>query len=149
MKEQLRTEAEKRNLVYAKNINNEYNITGLIDISKNPPKIYCFCTEEIAKEILDFHAQQSKDSEWISVTEKYPDEKQTVWCYSEKLDNVFLGEYVYVINEGWFWAESNGVIYASDGKIVSECEMDDFDVSHWFPTPLLPKKPSNPSRLTT
>mgnify|MGYP006352972015 CR=1 FL=1 len=62
MKEQLRTEAEKRNLVYAKNINNEYNITGLIDISKNPPKIYCFCTEEIAKEILDFHAQQSKDN---------------------------------------------------------------------------------------
>jgi len=61
MKEQLRTEAEKRNLVYAKNINNEYNITGLIDISKNPPKIYCFCTEEIAKEILDFHAQQSKE----------------------------------------------------------------------------------------
>ena len=89
----------------------------------------------------DFHAQQSKERDWISVTEKYPDEKQTVWCYSEKLDNVFLGEYVYVINEGWFWAESNGVIYASDGKIVSECEMDDFDVSHWFPTPLLPKKP--------
>ena len=65
MKEQLRTEAEKRNLVYAKNINNEYNITGLIDISKNPPKIYCFCTEEIAKEILDFHAQQSKERDML------------------------------------------------------------------------------------
>ncbi len=139
----------EKQIVYAKKINGDSELTELIDISKNPPKIYCFCTEEIAKEILDFHAQQSKDSEWISVTEKYPDEKQTVWCYSEKLDNVFLGEYVYVINEGWFWAESNGVIYASDGKIVSECEMDDFDVSHWFPTPLLPKKPSNPSRLTT
>ncbi len=139
----------EKQIVYAKKINGDSELTELIDISKNPPKIYCFCTEEIAKEIHDFHAQQSKDSEWISVTEKYPDEKQTVWCYSEKLDNVFLGEYVYVINEGWFWAESNGVIYASDGKIVSECEMDDFDVSHWFPTPLLPKKPSNPSRLTT
>ena len=71
MEEQLRAEAEKRNLVYAKNINNEYNITGLIDISKNPPKIYCFCTEEIAKEILDFHAQQSKerDSELIGFVE--------------------------------------------------------------------------------
>ena len=68
--EQLRTEAEKRNLVYAKNINNEYNITGLIDISKNPPKIYCFCTEEIAKEILDFHAQQSKtDADKIIILE--------------------------------------------------------------------------------
>ena len=112
----------EKQIVYAKKINGDSELTELIDISKNPPKIYCFCTEEIAKEILDFHAQQSKDSEWISVTEKYPDEKQTVWCYSEKLDNVFLGEYVYVINEGWFWAESNGVIYASDGKIVSDAK---------------------------
>lgn len=120
--EQLRTEAEKFYKEYVKDKGQGAITLNVIDI------------------MMAFHAQQSKDREWISVTEKYPDEKQTVWCYSEKLDNVFLGEYVYVMNEGWFWAESNGVIYASDGKIVTECEMDDFDVSHWFPAPFLPNK---------
>lgn len=85
-------------------------------------------------------SQQLEKDNWVSVSERFPSENQTVWCYSEKLDNVFLGEYVYVMNEGWFWAESNGVIYASGGKIVTECEIDDFDVSHWYPTPTLPKK---------
>jgi len=132
MKEQLRTEAEKvleLNNVSCSTLKNAQSLDGKGN-----------WLDKIIDAMLDFHAQQSKEREWISVSEKYPDEKQTVWCYSEKLDNVFLGEYVYVMNEGWFWAESNGVIYASDGKIVTECEMDDFDVSHWFPTPLLPNK---------
>ena len=51
----------EKQIVYAKKINGDSELTELIDISKNPPKIYCFCTEEIAKEILDFHAQQSKE----------------------------------------------------------------------------------------
>lgn len=136
MNEQLRTEAEKvLKQAYNKNVKPLMSNMPTFEESNSLGGY-----DWIINAMLDFHAQQSKESEWISVTEKYPDEKQTVWCYSEKLDNVFLGEYVYVMNEGWFWAESSGVIYASDGKIVTECEMDDFDVSHWFPTPLLPNK---------
>jgi hypothetical protein len=73
---------------------------------------------------------------WISVNDRRPDENQTVWCYSEKTFNVFLGAYIYT-NEGWFWASSNGCFYIEEGKIITECEIDDFDVTHWFPAPLL------------
>jgi len=68
-KQQLRTEAEKRNLVYAKNINNDYNLTGLVEIKKGNvlPTVYCYCTEEVAKEILDFHAQQSKERDMFTI----------------------------------------------------------------------------------
>jgi len=96
MKEQLRTEAEKRNLVYAKNINNEYNITGLIDISKNPPKIYCFCTEEIAKEILDFHAQQSKERDVIGVLIK--SKTALEYCRNNGLSVLFCDETIHEID---------------------------------------------------
>lgn len=72
---------------------------------------------------------------WFSVKEKMPEENQTVWCYSENNQNIFIGAYVYIINEGWFWASSNGCFYIEDGKIITECEIDDFDVTHWFPAP--------------
>ena len=42
----------ERKIVYAKNINGDSELTGLVDISKNPPEVYCFCTEEVAEEIL-------------------------------------------------------------------------------------------------
>lgn len=41
-----------KTLVYATKINNS-ELTGLMDISKNPPKLYCFCTKEVAEEILE------------------------------------------------------------------------------------------------
>ena len=93
MEEQLRAEAEKRNLVYAKNINNEYNITGLIDISKNPPKIYCFCTEEIAKEILDFHAQQSKERDALI------DAKETIEHAIKTIERLLSGKSIKNLDE--------------------------------------------------
>lgn len=40
------------NLVYATKINNS-ELTGLMDISKNPPQMYCYCSKEVAEEILD------------------------------------------------------------------------------------------------
>lgn len=168
MKEQLRTEAEKDifnelsftgldkpfvnseentddALVFLKTILNKGNVRQYLNIND-------FGYSQIERDIVNgikkfghfesynFHAQQLEKDNWVSVSERLPEENQTVWCYSEKLDNVFLGEYVYVMNEGCFWAGSNGVIYASGGKIVTECEIDDFDVSHWYPTPTLPKK---------
>jgi len=65
MSEELRTEAEKK-LVFAKKINDS-ELTGLVNISKNPPELYCFCTEKVANEILDFHAQQSKDRDAFTI----------------------------------------------------------------------------------
>jgi len=74
---------------------------------------------------------------WISVKDQLPNDNQTVWCYSENTLQVFVGAYVYVTNEGWFWAKSNGVFYVEDGKIINECEIDDLDVTHWFPAPII------------
>jgi hypothetical protein len=74
---------------------------------------------------------------WISVNDRRPNENQTVWCYSENTFNIFVGAYIYLTNEGWFWASSNGCFYIEEGKIITECEIDDFDVTHWFPAPLL------------
>jgi hypothetical protein len=74
---------------------------------------------------------------WISVNDKLPNENQTVWCYSENSFNLFVGAYIYLTNEGWFWASSNGCFYIEEGKIITECEIDDFDVTHWFPAPVL------------
>jgi len=42
----------EKKIVYAKKINGDSELTGLVDISKNPPEVYCFCTEEVANEIL-------------------------------------------------------------------------------------------------
>lgn len=158
MKEQLRTEAEKyfnNKYPLAESPYKENAIIMLADfhaqqlekpverlksIIEACPK-GSFFRRELSKVLTSFkESKQLEKDNWVSVSERFPSENQTVWCYSEKLDNVFLGEYVYVMNEGWFWAESNGVIYASGGKIVTECEIDDFDVSHWYPTPTLPKK---------
>ena len=74
---------------------------------------------------------------WISVNDRRPNENQTVWCYSENTFNIFVGAYIYLTNEGWFWASSNGCFYIEEGKIITECEVDDFDVTHWFPAPVL------------
>ena len=78
--------------------------------------------------------------EWIKIIKgnDLPEENETVWLYCEKDKTVFLGCHVYLQNEGWFWAESNGNIYAEDGKIISECEIDDLSVTHWCRLPNLP-----------
>ena len=46
------TNNKMENLVYATKINNS-ELTGLMDISKNPPQMYCYCSKEVAEEILD------------------------------------------------------------------------------------------------
>ena len=77
---------------------------------------------------------------WINIeeTKTFPNENETVWLYCEKDKTVFLGCHVYLNNEGWFWAQSNGNIYSENGKIVSECDIDDLDVTHWCRLPELP-----------
>ena len=89
----------------------------------------------------------AKSSNWHSIEESnfYPPENQTVLLYNETDKCVWIGCQVYVSNEGWFWAVSNGTIYEHDGNIVSECEIDDIEVTHWAELPRLPEcKITNP-----
>ena len=43
-----------RKLVFARKINGT-DETGLIDISKNPPELFCLCGEDKANEILNLN----------------------------------------------------------------------------------------------
>ena len=74
---------------------------------------------------------------WVACDERLPEHLQTVWLANKEKQWVCLGCLVDT-NEGWHWAESNGVIYVDECKIVSECESDDLDVTHWC---ALPKPP--------
>ena len=76
---------------------------------------------------------------WASLSESMPDENETVWLTILGTSYVTLGCRVYLKNEGWFWALSNGTIYGENGKIVSECELSDDDAfTHYCRLPSLP-----------
>lgn len=79
---------------------------------------------------------------WISCDDRLPDHLQTVWLANNISGWIALGCLV-ITNEGWHWAESNGVIYVDEGKIVSECESDDLDVTHWCALPKPPRVDSS------
>ncbi|HEX4888567.1 MAG TPA: DUF551 domain-containing protein [Luteibaculaceae bacterium] len=74
-----------------------------------------------------------EQTNWIDVNEKLPEVLETVWLTNGE-NWAALGCLVYT-GEGFFWAESNGVIYVENGQIVSECEIDDLDVKYWQPLP--------------
>lgn len=69
---------------------------------------------------------------WINVKDSLPKELETVWISNGK-GWTTLGCLVY--DDGWHWAETNGVIYERDGEIVAEAESDDLDVQFWHPIP--------------
>jgi hypothetical protein len=77
---------------------------------------------------------------WIDVKYATPTENETVWLYNINTGYITLGCYIYVTNEGWFWAESNGVIYNHNNEIITEAELTDLDITHWHPVPKLLKK---------
>jgi hypothetical protein len=70
---------------------------------------------------------------WVAVENGLPDELETVWISNDK-GWATLGCLVYA-EGGWHWAETNGVIYQEDGKIVSECKSDDLNVKFWHRLP--------------
>lgn len=74
---------------------------------------------------------------FIPVSEDMPDHLETVWLANLEKGWVRLGCMVDA-DDGYHWAYSNGVIYVEDGKIVSECESDDLDVTHFCRLPRLP-----------
>ena len=79
-------------------------------------------------------------SGWASFAQGFPDENETVWLYNRMNKFVALGCRVWTGEDGgWCWALSNGTIYGENGKIVSECEMDDdYEFTHWSRLPVLP-----------
>lgn len=80
--------------------------------------------------------RQPPISGWVAVTDALPKPLQTVWLTNNK-GHICLGCLV-ESDDGWHWAESNGVIYIENGEIVSECESEDLDVVFWHE---LPKPP--------
>lgn len=75
--------------------------------------------------------------EFIPITEDLPDNLETVWLANKKNNWVTLGCRV-EFEDSYHWAESNGVIYVDEGRIVSECESADLDVTHFCRLPKLP-----------
>lgn len=95
--------------------------------------------QDIVNEVsLEYHRLMS---EWYLVKDGLPDENKTVWLYNEKNKYVALGCSVYVNNEGWFLAVSNGEIYSENGEIVTEAEIDDYEFTHWKYVDKLPQPP--------
>lgn len=90
-------------------------------------------------EIWKHHFTKVEDKNWIPVTEKLPKHLQTVWLKNDKgwvtLGCLVEDEDQFENEYNYHWAESNGVIYQEGGEIVSECESDDLDVTHWCALP--------------
>lgn len=91
-------------------------------------------SEGIRQKQGDRHLTIPDVNNWVACDERLPEHLQTVWLANKEKQWVCLGCLVDT-NEGWHWAESNGVIYVDEGKIVSECESDDLDVTHWCALP--------------
>lgn len=53
-------------LIYATNINN-VDITGLVDVSINPPKLFCVCHEYEAKQIIKLFSDNKAHENRIRV----------------------------------------------------------------------------------
>ena len=80
-----------------------------------------------------------EQSEWILCDEDMPEVDETVWI-TNGCGWTALGCLV-ECEGGYCWAVTNGIIYEEDGKIVSECELDDdYDVVYWQKLPNPPKK---------
>jgi hypothetical protein len=80
--------------------------------------------------------QETPHEGWIDVNVQLPDILETVFISNGK-GWTSIGCRAYEQDCGWHWAESNGVIYEENGRIVAECESDDLDVKYWhkFPKP--------------
>lgn len=83
--------------------------------------------------------------EWISVKDGLPKCLETVWISNGK-GWTTLGCRSDLFSDGeggyaWYWcALVGGVVYEEDGRIVGECEEDDFDVQFWHSLPIPPKQ---------
>jgi hypothetical protein len=82
-----------------------------------------------------------EQNEWVLCDDDMPEIDETVWI-TNGCGWTALGCLV-ECEGGYCWAVTNGIIYEDDGKIVSECELDDdYDVVYWhrLPSPPLNNK---------
>ena len=63
-------------------------------------------------------------------------EEKTLWLYNEHTKFLALGAFVYLENEGWFFAcQDNGLTWVEDGEIQIEGYIDDWDFTHYLEVP--------------
>lgn len=79
-------------------------------------------------------------SDWISVNDRLPEEGRAVWLCNPNHGIVFVGCLCDFGDDGWCWGASNGTTYIKDGRIVAECDADDYDITHWMPLPEPPEQ---------
>lgn len=95
--------------------------------------------ERLKSELLGNPEQLKAESEWILCDDDMPEVDETVWI-TNGCGWTALGCLV-ECEGGYCWAVTNGIIYEEDGKIVSECELDDdYDVVYWHRLPQPPKQ---------
>lgn len=101
--------------------------------------------DKIEQEIMDKMVEKLKEEagyKWISVKDSLPEPLETVFISNGK-GWTTLGCITELFDKGdgssWCWAQSNGIIYEENGKIVAECEDDDLDVQYWHRLPNPPK----------
>lgn len=80
-------------------------------------------------------------SDWIKVEDQLPKESVPVWVTDGK--EIFIAEYCYFNNEGWFWCR----VYDAPTKVDSKhwtygSELDDdySDIIAWHSFPKLPNQ---------
>jgi hypothetical protein len=74
-------------------------------------------------------------TDWIPVTASMPPEEATVWLTDGT--HAWLGCRVWTEGQ-WWWATLAGQVYAQDGQIIAECEIEDIEPTHWHALPTLP-----------
>ena len=80
-------------------------------------------------------------SEWISVEERLPKDREPVWLRLSD-DRIFVG-LLYMDFDGYSWCNSYGDFYYSAENeqwetFTTEAD-DEYDVTHWMPLPEPPK----------
>ena len=78
---------------------------------------------------------------WIKVEDEPPSLDKIVWLHNNRTGYIALGCRIYDnLADGYIWAESRGVFEAKETGMVTDCYIDDIEVTHWHPIPKLPEK---------
>ena len=119
-------------------IKNEHGVV-LYSSGHTSLNLTCFF-EDLLTEFIESENERLKaEREWILCDDDMPEVDETVWI-TNGCGWTALGCLVQC-EGGYCWAVTNGIIYEEDGKIVSECELDDdYDVVYWHRLPKPPKQ---------
>lgn len=104
-----------------------------------------YCLSIVVKLIENRYNNEDEitDSGWVSVEESLPEKLETVFISNGKGWTTIGCRSDWFINDKgesvWIWVATNGIIYEENGRIVSECEEEVFDVLFWHRLP----KPKN------